>query len=233
MPDRRVSREVLIVSFSGIDGAGKSTQIDALRARLASRGLQVMVIPFWDEIARLTRLRESAGHALFGGDRGVGIPAKPIDRRDKNVHSWPMAVVRLVLYLADALSARQVFHRALRSGADVIIFDRWIYDELANLTLRNRANRIYARFIAGLVPRPDASFLLDADPAQARLRKPEYPLEFLVANRASYHKLTQLIGGITVVPPAPVDEVERLINDRVAQLDVPALKQLRAYTAAT
>jgi thymidylate kinase len=233
MADGRVSGEVLVVSFSGIDGAGKSTQIDALKVRLVMRGLRVKVIPFWDEVAQLTRLRESAGHTLFGGDRGVGSPAKPIDRRDKNVRSWPMALVRPALYMADALSARRVFHRALRSEADVVIFDRWIYDELANLGLGSRMNRIYARLVAGLVPRPDASFLLDADPTQARLRKPEYPVEFLVSNRASYHELTRLIGGITVVAPASVEEVARVISDRVAQLEGPTLKELHAHNAAT
>jgi hypothetical protein len=53
------------------------------------------------------------------------------------------------------------------------------------------------------------SYLLDADPVQARARKPEYPLEFLYFCRASYLSLNKIIGGMTIIPPMPVEEVER------------------------
>ena len=81
---RKISRTNL-VSFSGIDGSGKSTQIEALRARLEKDGLRVLLITFWDDIARLTGLREATGHRIFKGDKGVGSPSAPINRRDKKV----------------------------------------------------------------------------------------------------------------------------------------------------
>ncbi|MGA8529191.1 MAG: thymidylate kinase, partial [Acidobacteriaceae bacterium] len=87
-----------LVSFSGIDGAGKSTQIDALRTLMSGAGLQVRVIPFWDEVARLKNVRETSGHKIFKGDKGVGSPDRPIERRDKNVRSRTMSLVRLFLY---------------------------------------------------------------------------------------------------------------------------------------
>jgi thymidylate kinase len=205
----------LIVSFSGVDGAGKSTQIEALRARLAKQGMRVSVIAFWDDVARLTWLRESAGHTLFKGDKGVGSPSKPIERRDKNVRSWPMSLVRLMLYFVDAMSARAVYRQALRSNSDAVILDRWVYDELANLTLQNGINRVYARLIARLAPQPDVSFLLDAEPVQARARKPEYPLDFLIENRASYARLANLVGHIEVIPPMPVAEVAQAVSEIV------------------
>ncbi len=202
-------RSCKFVSFSGIDGSGKSTQIDALRARAEEAGLRVQSIRFWDDVARFTRIRESAGHKIFKGDKGVGTPEAPINRRDKNVQSPGMSAVRLGIYLADALSLRRVIRRALRSDTDLVICDRYIYDELANLELRNPLARGYVRMIMKIVPRPHVSYLLDADPVQARARKPEYPLEFLHTNRASYMALSQLIGGITILPPMPVADVQR------------------------
>lgn len=197
------------ISFSGIDGAGKSTQIEALCAHLRGDGLQVQLIRFWDDIARLTRFREATGHIVFKGDKGVGSPSAPINRRDKNVRSLPMTVVRLFLYFIDAISVRFSVEKALHSGADLVIFDRYIYDELANLNLRNRAIQMYCLLIMKLVPKPAISYLLDADPVKARMRKPEYPLEFLNSNRQSYLSLRDLIGGITLIPPMPLDEVKR------------------------
>lgn len=200
-----------LVSFSGIDGAGKSTQIDALRSLMVSAGLQVRVIPFWDEVARLKNLREASGHKIFKGEKGVGSPERPIERRDKNVRSSTMSLVRLFLYTVDSISLRFVVRRALRSGVGFLICDRYAFDEFVNLNLRNPFMRLYVRLMMRLVPRPDVSYILDADPIQARARKPEYPLEFLYTCRESYLTLSQLIGGMTIIPPNPVPEVHRQI----------------------
>ena len=199
------------ISFSGIDGAGKSAQIESLCARMEELGLRVRVFQFWDDVATLTRLRELGARALFKGDSGVGTPSAPINRRDKNVQSWPMTCVRLCTYLADAVSTILFVKRALRSDADVFIFDRYIYDELANLKLQNPLVRAYARAIAALVPKPDIALVLDAEPSEARARKPEYPLDFLNKCRQSYLGLSALTGDLTVIPPMSKPEVENEI----------------------
>ena len=204
-------RRPRFVSFSGIDGAGKSTQIKALQTMAEAAGLRLAVITFWDDVAMLKRLREASGHAIFKGDKGVGSPEKPINRRDKNVRSAAMTVVRIGLYLLDSLSLRRVVAKALKSGADLIIFDRYAYDELVNLELSTPAARAYARLVMRIVPRPDISYVLDADPVLARSRKPEYPVEFLHTCRASYLALSKLLGGMTVIPPLPIEEVERRV----------------------
>ena len=209
MQARFPKRRTILVSFSGIDGAGKSTQIAALRSRLMEDGLLVRVVRFWDDVARLKGIRETSGHKIFKGDQGVGSPSAPITRRDKNVQSGFMSCVRFVLYFVDGVSARLMAKRALRSGADVVIFDRYTFDELANLNLRNPVIRAYVRLLMTFVPRPHVAYVLDADPIQARARKPEYPLDFLHVNRQSYLTLAKLVGGITVIPAMPVHDVER------------------------
>jgi thymidylate kinase len=212
----------LSASFSGIDGAGKSTQIERLRQYLTEAGYRVTVISFWDEVATLTKLRETSSHKLFNGDKGVGSPEAPISRKDKNVRSGPMTMVRLMLYTLDAMSLRRVAERALHADADFVIFDRFAYDELANLNLRNPLSRLFTHLLMAAIPRPDVSFFVDADPVAARARKPEYPLEFLRENRRSYLTLFSLIAGVTILPPAPIDDVAAQILKHVRGLTGPA-----------
>jgi thymidylate kinase len=207
----RNDRRATLVSFSGIDGSGKSTQIEALCLRLKERGLRVLLVRFWDDVAMLTRIRERTGHTIFKGDKGVGSPLRPISRRDKNVRSPYMTCVRLFLYFIDALSVRVAVDKASSSGAEVVIFDRYAYDELVNLTLSNPVIRAYVRTIMRIVPRPDISYLLEADPAKARARKPEYPLEFLHSNQQSYLTLSDIVGGMTVIAPMEIEDVKRAV----------------------
>jgi thymidylate kinase len=208
---RRENGHARLLSFSGIDGAGKSTQIESLCAHLRERDLNVLVIRFWDDVARLIRIREDAGHRLFRGDKGVGTPSAPINRRDKNVRSWLMTSVRWFLYSLDVFSVRRAVRNALASDVDFVIFDRYIYDELANLTLHSRVNRLYIWLVMKFVPKLNVSYLLDADPAQARARKPEYDVEFLRINRQSYLDLSDFVGGITVLASMPIEDVNRSV----------------------
>ena len=69
-----------------------------------------------------------------------------------------------------------------------------------------------------LVPRPDISFLLDADPDAARARKPEYPIDFVRLNRKAYFDLNRIVGGLTVVEPMAIQEAKNQVVSRVEAL---------------
>lgn len=206
-----------MVSLSGIDGAGKSTQIQTLQSHLRVLGFSSTLYTFWDEVVLFSRLREFLSHAAFKGDKGVGSPERPISRRDKNVTSWFATGVRLFFYLLDALSLRLTFGRS-HAGADFIIFDRYIYDELANLPLHSRPIRLYVRMILSISPKPDIAYLLDAEPEAARMRKPEYPLNFLRQNRDAYIKLSHLVGGMKVVGPLSIVETTSEILESISKI---------------
>lgn len=202
---------MLLVTFSGIDGAGKSTLVGNLCCRLREAGVAVLPLAFWDDATVLPGLRDFASHALLGGERGVGAPAKPVNRRDKNVRCLPLTAGRLVLYLLDAVRLRVRVAQARRAQPEIVFFDRYLYDEVANLPLTGRFIRAYARLLFRLAPKPDLACLVDTNPVLARQRKPEYPLEFLHSNRRSFLALSNLLGGMLMVPSLSPGEAERAV----------------------
>jgi thymidylate kinase len=206
---------VKVVSFSGVDGAGKTTQIEALIGYLNALGLRYTLHTFWDDVVALSRFRERLSVSVFKGDKGVGSPDNPIVRRDKNVTSWYMVAVRLFLYMLDAFRLCMVVSRSVDGDSEFVIFDRYLYDELANLPLQHWAMRWYVRLLVRLVPKPDIAFLLDADPEAASRRKPEYPLEFVRRNRDAYLKLGRIVG-MKILPPLPAAQTAEAIKELVS-----------------
>jgi thymidylate kinase len=207
----KLARPILI-SFSGMDGAGKSTQIANLQSLAESHGLRVSILTFWDNVVVLSRYRENFVQKVFKSESGIGTPEKPVNRRDKNVRGWHVNFLRHGLYGLDALHLPRVIARARREGADVIIMDRFIHDELANLPLDNLLTRAYVRAVAKCTPTPDIAFVLDAEPEAARARKPEYQLDFLHKCRAAYVQLANLLGTITVVPALSLPEAKHVVE---------------------
>lgn len=224
----------LIVSFSGIDGAGKTTQIEYLRQSLEASGAKVDLIRFWDDVATLKCFREASSHALFKSESGVGTPDRPVNRQDKNIQTWYMTPIRLFLYLLDSLHLNLIVRRAKRSSADVVIFDRYIYDELANLNLAgSMCQRLYAKWALRWTRSPDAAILLDADPAHARARKPEYPLDFLIRNREAYLDLSIMTPVMKVIRAQSIGAAAAEIYGISMQMDSDRAMERVEITNAT
>jgi thymidylate kinase len=202
----------LLITFSGLDGSGKSTQIENLREFLRRQGISSELLAFWDDVVVLSRYREGFVHKVYGSEKGIGAPGRPVNRQDKNVRAWYLSLARHGLYLLDALHLVSVVRAARKSGAGVVVMDRYIFDELANLPLTNALTKFFLRLVKSFVPRPDVAYLLDADPEAARARKPEYPVEFMHKCRRAYFLLARQLGWFTIIPPLPLSDTKREVE---------------------
>jgi thymidylate kinase len=193
-----------------MDGSGKSTQIETLCRHMTRAGLPVLKLAFWDDVVGLSKLRASFSLRCLNSTGEIGSPGKPARRNDKNNRAWYLLLVRSLLYVLDALKLRRVVAKMRRSHRGVMVFDRYIYDQLATLPLEYAITRAYARMILAIAPKPDLAYLLDAEPELARERKPEYPVAFLYQYRQSYLELSQ-IAGLQVIEPLSQEAVERQV----------------------
>jgi len=222
-----------LIAFSGIDGAGKSTQIAALRDSLCSHGHKVKQITFWDDVAILPRFRAGVSlRVLANSNQSEEIPL----RNDKNVRAWYLTLIRSAFYLLDALHLRTVVRRLMQSETDFIILDRWSYDQVVHIKSRNWLARLYIKTVFALAPSPDSAFVLDANPDEAFQRKPEYPLAFLHEYREDFLALKSFVPGLQVIPAGSIAEVHRQILEGalhdLARFDACTFNQAAESSAA-
>jgi thymidylate kinase len=181
-----------LVSFSGLDGAGKSSQAEALQQTLERLGFDVAVqwtrlewTTLWENrwlgvlgwparatLALLSRLRRTAGASAARAGEAAR-PLEPSALRERSAlisHVW-VAIVAL----AHAAAQRRETRGHLRAGK-IVICDRYTLDTAVHLRFRYGERRNY-RFQTGLVdrlsPRPIATYLLDVPATTAHARKAE------------------------------------------------------------
>lgn len=218
-----------LISFSGIDGAGKTTQIQLLTAYLENMGVRVLRLSFWDDVAVWPRLRSRVGQqaASFYQRKQPQRTFGP--RNYKHIRKQYLTVARACLAALDALRLRHLLRiRRLRT-ADVIIFDRYLYDQLANIYSPSWAAKTCMRSIRKLARRPDLAVFLDASPTEAHARKPEYPLDFVYENRRAFLGLQTLFPELIAVPASNVEDLAGKIQALIQQSRLANAVQTNAY----
>jgi dTMP kinase len=196
----------IFISFEGTEGCGKSTQIRRLTARLEQSGLSVLLTrepggtTIGEELRQLLQFSEA------------GSEIKP--------------ETELLLFTASrAQLAREVIQPALDRGVCVLA-DRFLDSTTVYQGVARRLDPAAVRFINDFAVgtcRPDLTFVLDLDPAEAGrrlLRRPrpagrpdrmeQQPPQFYEAVRAGYLSLAASEPGRIKVLDASrsVEEIE-------------------------
>jgi len=211
----------MLITFEGIDGAGKSTQVVKLKRHLQEHGREVLT------------LREPGGTPV----------AEQIRELLLESHNDITSIAELLLFSASrAELMEKIIVPALEDGCDVIL-DRFFdsttayqgYGRGLNLDMLAEINKIASHGI-----RPDITFYLDLTPEDALLRKfsekslplafeseeldrmENSGLEFYQRVRAGYHAILEAEPQRIIMIDALLtpQEIHRKILSSLQDLDV-------------
>ena len=216
-----------IIVFEGIDGTGKSVQLEILARRLRADGLRVreMSFPMYD-----TFFGARVGHYLTGKD---GLRADTVD--GKSMALW------------FALDRRKAFEGFDYASCDVLLINRYALSNAVYQSIRDcdAGKPEILDFILELeyeqfgIPRPDIQLVLDMDTEDAAENvgkkgyrdyvgneKDVYELGGTIQERArnKYRIIAKKLPGLTLIPCMArgklksIDEIAELIWQACAGL---------------
>ena len=199
-----MSRAGALISFSGLDGAGKTTQARGLGRWLAGLGLVTTVLaPDGPSAARralgaMARQAGLADHLDVLGPDETHLVTAFLRYRDWDEHVVPAL-------------ARPGF----------VVTDRCAVCHYAAAAAVGATNEPVLRQVLGLMPVPDLVIYLDLAPQQAYARLHERgvgteELAFLAANDAAYRAAPEFAGFVVLDGGAGVDEVAASVRAAVA-----------------
>lgn len=215
------------ISFSGLDGAGKSYQIAALVEELQQNTeVEVVWIPFeiWPQ-PLLNRLPASLRSRL-GPERPAvtttgpdEAPARPTGglRHLGRVLLWtPIGCAAAV---SAGLSLRR---RAAETHSPVVVLDRYRLDSIVKLQYwyAEVSPRLLSSIVMRLAPRPTAELLLRVPPDEAYARKSEqWSVRQLRRQATSYDAAAAHAGALVIDGCQPREVVAAEVLRRVRALD--------------
>jgi dTMP kinase len=202
----------LLVSLSGIDGAGKSTIVYQLRELLSiDYGISIRYVwcKFGDHPfskCRLSRLlgREQARRPQFS--------YAPSNRPPAAFRLYGLALLAFHLGRI-ALSVR----RPVQSG-HVVLCDRYIFDTMVDLQqdLHFSVSRVRGVLGARWIPQPDCKVLLDLEAETAFVRKADSTsVEYLQERRTMYLDIARKYGLTVVDASQPIETTTQLVLEQI------------------
>ncbi len=223
-PASRRSGTFLVISFSGLDGAGKTRQIRSVQAELAGRGLasEVAWIPFkiWPE-PLLNRLPASFRSRL-GPKRTSGAgPAGPVKAPTAlaRLRSTVVRQVWTAVAVCAAVSTGLSLRRRVRGlDAPVVILDRYRLDSAVKLRFWYADVRpgLLLGLVRRLAPAPDLELLLRVRPEVAYARKPEqWSVSQLARQATAYDESARGSAVVVLDGEAPPSDVAAEIARRL------------------
>lgn len=221
----------MLITLSGLDGAGKSTLAEALKSSLEKEGTPAVIFHMNKDVgvyAYIRNARDSIKGWLGGGSMPNADRLARADTAQKSNHAkaallemrrriiWNKSLRRWV-DLGD-LALFHVYRLYIeRIRKRVLIMDRYFYDRLADQADGRRWK--YLRWFARIIPVPDVPVLVEVSPEEAFNRKGEYSIESMTLRRANYREIFGWVPESVILSndelDAAVGKLARIVASRM------------------
>ncbi len=165
------------IAFSGVDGSGKSTQLELLREKLERENLNV---------AYFHAVEFSLANRIFRFFKGQKT-FEPGKEKAVTQASWFSAIVREKLLFLDMLRFRLFLRKLKKENCDYLLSDRYFYDSLINISYLSDSKliKIGMFFLEAILPKTDVAFYLNISPESIMTREnvPEQGMDYLHAKQ--------------------------------------------------
>jgi thymidylate kinase len=227
IPRRRLP---VVVSLSGLDGSGKSTQARMLVDAFNRIGVESAIE--WAKLGEDRRLWSvrRVGVRLFDIGRRTSVRRPPVEVRSEGADttegvaisgsSTSTAWAAVVLASNVWTYRRQV--RRYTGRVTFLVYDRYVLDSAVHLRWRyrvdGRAAEVLTAALVRLSPRPIRAFYLQMPPDAAQRRKMEDPLDVLRQQAEHYQEALATTAGSEVVAldgTRPAEELATTIAEEV------------------
>jgi dTMP kinase len=211
----RTRKQLALVTFSGLDGSGKTSQAEAVRDSLETTSGETVIV--WTRLSYNPSLKALAApvKALLGARAKAPVhrtgteatdPGKELRKKSGLVtQGWATAVA-----VANAAAQRRVTRYHMKRGRNVIS-DRYTLDSRVHLRYRygeRKRFRLQAWIISMVSPKPTMSYLVDVPPEVAYERKAEqYDLEQLQRQARLYREEADALDVTVLDGTRPRDEL--------------------------
>ena len=169
------------MTLSGTHGTGKSTNAGKCYYLLNKQGLRFSYLRHQDLLDPLGFVLRRAGRVFGFKDTTDFEKMEPV-----RVLSSLYYLFVYLPFLAGGIKARKLL------GYNTVA-DRYLYDLMAG-SWDNGMSLPLENLLSRLVPRPDVSFVFDADEKRILANRPEHTLEYIMNEKQQYAKLVRVFG---------------------------------------